>query len=296
MKLQRAAPGVLANDNYLAPNAQARLVTPATYGTVAIEADGAFVYEPNWRFSGYDYFTYEIATGDDVSAPIAVRISPPNVIVILVDDLGQGDIGVYDSAVSADTPNLNALANAGMVFSHAHSPAAVCSPSRYSILTGNYPNRARLATGIWDSYEPTTMIIPGQSTLGDIFSEFGYQTAFIGKLHNGGAFWSSTLQTTPTRAMSRRSISHAVLTGAQHNSGLIIPLFCRAGTVGRLMPILRTINWSGSIHVVANTNISRAKKMPPDILYNSVVVGMKSSMADLWVLRVWQSTILIHAR
>lgn len=199
MQLQRAAPGVLANDNYLAPNAQARLVTPATYGTVALEADGAFVYEPNWRFSGYDYFTYEIVSGEDVSAPITVRISPPNVIVILVDDLGQGDIGVYDSAVSADTPNLNALAKAGMVFNHAHSPTAVCSPSRYSILTGNYPYRGRLATGIWDSYEPATMIIPGQITLGDIFRDSGFQTAFIGKLHNGGAYWSAAADNTYTR-------------------------------------------------------------------------------------------------
>jgi arylsulfatase A-like enzyme len=190
MTLRRAAPGVLANDSAVNKNVSTRLATRPSYGTVSLEADGAFLYKPNWRFTGYDAFSYEILDGEEVSAPVLVRISQPNVIVVVVDDVGQGDIGVYAKQADTDTPNLDALAKAGITFNHAHSAAAVCSPSRYSILTGNYPYRGRLAAGVWNPYNPATMIIPGQTTLGNIFSESGYNTAFIGKLHNGGAFWN----------------------------------------------------------------------------------------------------------
>ena len=188
--LRRGAPGVLANDQVTGGGIQARLAAKPAFGTISVESDGSFVYEPGWRFTGNDAFSYQLVDGEKVSAPIRVRISPPNVIVILADDLGRGDIGIYDRQSAADTPNLDALANAGMTFGNAHSPAAVCSPSRYSLLTGNYPYRGRIATGVWDSYEPATMIVPGQTTLGDLFSEAGYITAFIGKLHNGGAFYN----------------------------------------------------------------------------------------------------------
>ena len=166
MILSRPAPGLLANDSATTGKVSARLAGQPGSGTVTLEADGAFRYEPNWRFTGYDSFSYQIVAGEEVSAPIAVRISPPNVLVILVDDIGQGDIGAYAGQVIADTPNLDALAAAGITFNQAHSPAAVCSPSRYSILTGNYPYRGRLCHRHLGFLRPATMIVPGQSTLG----------------------------------------------------------------------------------------------------------------------------------
>ena len=63
----------------------------------------------------------------------------PNVVFILADDVGYGDIGVYGGKVP--TPNIDSLAQQGMLFTDAHSPAALCAPSRYSLLTGSYPYR-----------------------------------------------------------------------------------------------------------------------------------------------------------
>ena len=187
--LRQAAPGLLANDA-AGDTATARLASPPAYGQVTIEPDGAFVYEPTWRFNGRDAFSYQIVNGDAISERIWVHITHPNVVVVLVDDLGLGDVSIYNSREGVDTPNIDALANAGVYFDQAHSTSAVCSPTRYSMLTGNYPHRGRIAAGIYDSYEPATMILPGQETLGDLFNEVGYQTAFIGKLHNGGMFYN----------------------------------------------------------------------------------------------------------
>jgi len=190
MTLRRAAPGLLANDQNAGKGLTASLISEPKYGSLTLEEDGSFIYKPTYKYNGHDSFSYQVYDGQDASEPVLVNIIYPNVVVILVDDLGQGDLGVYSSRAIIDTPNLTALADAGIVFSHSHSPAAVCSPSRYSILTGNYPYRGRLSSGVWNTYEPSTMITPGQATLGNIFDEAGYQTGFIGKMHNGSAFWN----------------------------------------------------------------------------------------------------------
>lgn len=190
MSLHRAAPGVLANDNGGGKSLTAQLVATPKYGTVTLEEDGAFSYAPSWKFTGLDSFSYRAFDGEYASEPILVQITYPNVVVILVDDMGLGDLGPYNSYSEIDTPNLTAFANAGITFTHAHSPAPVCSPSRYSILTGNYPFRGRISGGVWHSYNPSTMIVSGQTTLGNIFEDAGYRTGFVGKLHNGGAFWN----------------------------------------------------------------------------------------------------------
>jgi len=190
MTLHRAAPGVLANDESAVKEVTVSLVAPVRNGAISLAADGSFTYEPTFKFSGRDSFSYQISDGESVSDPIQVTIGFPNVIAILVDDLGLGDLSVYNSQAVATTPNLAAMAEAGIVFSQAHAAAANCSPSRYSILTGNYPYRGRLSSGIWSTYEASTMLIPGQQTLGDTFKEAGYKTGLVGKLHNGSAFWN----------------------------------------------------------------------------------------------------------
>jgi len=189
MTLSRSAPGVLANDG-VSESAIAMLVSPAKFGTVDLREDGSFSFTPTYKFTGLDSFTYQVFDGEYASEPIPVRITFPNVVVIVVDDMGLGDLGPYNNYSITDTPNLTAFAEAGITFTHAHSPAAVCSPSRYSILTGNYPYRGRISSGIWHSYQPSTMLMPGQATLGNIFRDSGFRTGFVGKLHNGGAFWN----------------------------------------------------------------------------------------------------------
>ncbi len=73
----------------------------------------------------------------------------PNILVILTDDVGWGDFQCYNSQSKISAPNVDRLAREGMRFTHAHSPAALCSPTRCSMLTGNYPWRGREAAGTW---------------------------------------------------------------------------------------------------------------------------------------------------
>ena len=74
--------------------------------------------------------------------------SPPNVVFILADDLGYGDLGCYNKDSKIPTPNLDRLAREGMRFTDAHAPTSVCTPTRYAILTGRYSWRTRLQRGV----------------------------------------------------------------------------------------------------------------------------------------------------
>lgn len=105
----------------------------------------------------------------------------PNIVIIYVDDLGYGDVGCY-GAKSVKTPNIDRLAENGLKFTDAHCSAATCTPSRYSLLTGNYA--FRMKAGILGGDDPL-LIRPGTPTLASKLKEVGYQTAVIGKWHLG---------------------------------------------------------------------------------------------------------------
>ncbi len=115
----------------------------------------------------------------------------PNVVVVLVDDLGLGDVSYYRKAHSdsiiVETPAIDALAKNGAVFTNAHAPAALCAPSRYAIMTGNHCYRSDAPWGVWGSYEKSP-IKENQLTLSKLMKQAGYQTAFFGKWHIGGDF------------------------------------------------------------------------------------------------------------
>jgi len=115
----------------------------------------------------------------------------PNVIFILADDIGYGDLGVYGGKLP--TPNLDKLAESGMRFTDAHSPAALCSPSRFSMLTGSYPYRSYKAGGAWNTSSVSIFSDPyghkqagHQITVAEVMQKAGYRTAFFGKSHLGG--------------------------------------------------------------------------------------------------------------
>ena len=108
----------------------------------------------------------------------------PNVILILADDLGYGDISHLNSNSKISTPNIDDLAKRGISFTNAHAPASVCTPTRYSILTGEYPWRSERKKGVnWVWEGP--LIDRDRITLADLFQQVNYSTACIGKWHLG---------------------------------------------------------------------------------------------------------------
>ena len=108
----------------------------------------------------------------------------PNIVYFLVDDMGYGDASCLNPDGKIPTPNIDRLAAAGMTFTDAHSSSAVCSPSRYSILTGRYNWRSRLQQGIVPVYgEP--LIDAERTTVPGLLKQHGYHTACIGKWHLG---------------------------------------------------------------------------------------------------------------
>jgi len=110
-----------------------------------------------------------------------IKRKKPNVVIIYVDDLGYADVGCY-GAKGVETPNINRLAENGIRFTDAHSPAATCTPSRYSLLTGEYAfrNNARILPG-----DAPLLINPERPTLASMLKRAGYQTAVVGKWHLG---------------------------------------------------------------------------------------------------------------
>jgi len=123
-------------------------------------------------------------------APVAEFVPPlelPNVLFVLLDDVGYGDFRAYNVESKIPLPNIDRLAERGIVFTDAHSPAAACAPARYAVLTGNHPWRGRRPWGVW-RYNERSQILPGQQTLGNLMQRAGYRTALFGKFHLGGHF------------------------------------------------------------------------------------------------------------
>ena len=109
---------------------------------------------------------------------------PVNIIYILADDLGIGDVSACNARSAWTTPNIDKIAHEGMMFTDAHSGSAVCTPTRYGILTGNYAWRTRLKQGVlWSFDDP--LIEPDEMTVAKLLQEHNYATACIGKWHLG---------------------------------------------------------------------------------------------------------------
>ena len=116
--------------------------------------------------------------------------SLPNILLILADDMGYGDLGLLNDESKVPTPNLDALAREGLLFTDAHSPSTVCTPSRYSLLTGRMAFRTG-KSGVFVGTGGPCLIETDRLTLPGMLKEKSYRTAMVGKWHIGLSFRDS---------------------------------------------------------------------------------------------------------
>ncbi len=124
------------------------------------------------------------AYGCAAAPPESVPAEKPNIIFLMADDMGYGDLGCYNSASKIPTPNMDRLAAQGMRFTDAHSGSAVCTPTRYGVVTGRYAWRSRLKQGVLSGYSKA-LIEPERMTIAEMLRDNGYHTGVVGKWHLG---------------------------------------------------------------------------------------------------------------
>ncbi|MCH7808615.1 MAG: sulfatase-like hydrolase/transferase, partial [Planctomycetes bacterium] len=108
----------------------------------------------------------------------------PNIVFILADDMGYGDVSCLNPKAKTRTPNIDFLAKNGMRFTDAHSGAAVCTPTRYGVLTGRYSWRTRMKRGVLNGYSDP-LINKNRMTVASLLQGQGYHTGCVGKWHLG---------------------------------------------------------------------------------------------------------------
>jgi len=108
----------------------------------------------------------------------------PNIIFILCDDLGTGDVRILNPEGKIATPNMDRIGREGMIFTDAHTPSSVCTPTRYGTLTGRYNWRTKLQNGVLGGLSPR-LIEQGRMTVANMLKDKGYSTASVGKWHLG---------------------------------------------------------------------------------------------------------------
>ncbi len=116
----------------------------------------------------------------------------PNIVFIMADDLGPGDIAHYTNTYTtntplAPTPNMDSLATDGLWFTDGHAPTALCAPSRYAVMSGNLNYRSYAPWGVWNTFQRNA-IATHEATLASVTKAAGYTTGFIGKWHLGADY------------------------------------------------------------------------------------------------------------
>ncbi len=127
------------------------------------------------------WFIYSLLA---VCLPSHAQSSKPNIVYILADDLGYGDVSSYQKNGKIKTPNIDRLAKQGMKFMDAHSASGVCTPTRYGILTGRSPFRSSLPVGVLYGYS-NALLDKQHPTVAQVLKSSGYRTAVVGKWHLG---------------------------------------------------------------------------------------------------------------
>jgi arylsulfatase A-like enzyme len=146
----------------------------------------------------------------------------PNLVIILADDMGPGEVGAYGAGGPVHTPHLDRLAAEGLRFTQATCPAAICSPTRYALLTGRYPWRTALKSDVLGGAAPP-LIEADRPTIASVAAGAGYRTACIGKWHLG-LDWPQQADVHPTRKANDLERMRAIDFSA--------PLLAGPGTLG----------------------------------------------------------------
>ncbi len=165
----------------------------------------------------------------------------PNIVYILMDDLGYGDLRCLNPNGKIPTPNLDRMASQGMIFTDAHSASSVCTPTRYGLLTGRYAWRTWLQKGVVGGYSPA-LIEDGRMTVASLLKDNGYHTAMIGKSHLGMDWTQKDGTKVEPDYKRKKRILHEI------------------GTVDFTKPIERTPNANGFEYFFG---ISASLDMPP---------------------------------
>ncbi|MDG1897755.1 MAG: arylsulfatase [Fuerstiella sp.] len=124
-------------------------------------------------------------TSQKIALAATSETQRPNIVIILADDMGYGDVGALNVDSRIPTPNLNRLAEESVTFTDAHSAGSYCVPSRYGLLTGRYMWRTRLGSGGNLANLAGTLIETGRMTIADVLQGAGYDTGLVGKWHQG---------------------------------------------------------------------------------------------------------------
>ena len=143
------------------------------------------------RWSGVVTAVLSMFVVDFLGVEVDAASGQPNVLVILADDLGYGDVQCFHNASQIPTPSLNQLAAEGMKFLDAHSPSTVCTPTRYSLLTGRMAFRTGYR-GVFTGVGGPCLIEDDRLTLAGMLKQRGYRTAMSGKWHVGMTFYDSS--------------------------------------------------------------------------------------------------------
>jgi len=128
----------------------------------------------------------------------------PNIVYILADDLGYGDVSCYNAESKIPTPHVDRLAGEGIRFTDAHTPSAVCTPTRYGILTGRYSWRTRLKYRVLDGFDPP-LIERDRLTVASFLKANGYHTGCVGKWHLGMTWFDKQGRPMPAVSIDRKT-------------------------------------------------------------------------------------------
>jgi arylsulfatase A len=148
---------------------------------------------PEWRRKSGD-FRYMLAFLLVALCPLVANGAPPkhpNILLILADDLGYGDVRCYNDQSKVPTPHIDRLAREGLRFTDAHSPCTVCTPTRYSLMTGQMAFRVPHGGTVFTGVGGPSLIERGRLTLPSMLRDHGYSTACVGKWHVGMKFFDA---------------------------------------------------------------------------------------------------------